>query len=336
MLVLAGDIGGTKTLLQLGRFSTGQTRAEVIAEQRFDSHAYPAPGPMVEDFLHCHQPDGTDRADIRACFGIAGPVTQDSEHQQATLTNLHWQLDSLSLTREMGLKQLALINDFQAIGYGIEALCDEDLSPLQQTAAEENGPRVIIGAGTGLGVAQLFATHNGYEVFSSEAGHLDFAPQSDNEDALLKFLRKQYAHVSYERLLSGMGLENIYRFLLAMQSGEDHTHSDTLLSSEDPAAAISQQALYDDTSLAAHSLKLFCEIYGAMAGNMALTALATGGVYIAGGIAAKILPALQQGDFIKAFNAKGRMSHLTQAMPVHVITNPEVGLLGAALAASRL
>ncbi|MCK5639684.1 MAG: glucokinase [Gammaproteobacteria bacterium] len=335
MLVLAGDIGGTKTLLQLGRFNAGQTRAEVIAEQRFDSQAYPAPGPMVETFLQSHQPEGTDRTDIQACFGIAGPVTPDGKNQQAQLTNLLWQLDSLSLSREIGLGQLKLINDFQAIGYGIEALYDEDLTPLQQAAAKEGGPRVIIGAGTGLGVAQLFATHDGYEVFSSEGGHLDFAPQNDTQDALLTFLRQQYGHVSYERLLSGMGLENIYRFLLTQSSGGD-TRSDALLGSEDPAAAISQQAFSDESSLASHSLRLFCEVYGAMAGNMALTALATGGVYISGGIATKILPALQQGDFIKAFNAKGRMSRLTQSMPVHVVTNPQVGLLGAALAASRL
>ena len=335
MLVLAGDIGGTKTLLQLSRFGAGQKRGEVIAEQRFDSQAYPDLQPIIEVFLRDALPAGSDSSKIRACLGVAGPVTHQGEKQQATLTNLPWQLDSLSLTQKLGLKHLRIVNDFQAIGYAIEALQDEDIIPLQQASAEKGGPRVLVGAGTGLGVAQMFATNGGYDVFSSEAGHLDFAPLDETQDALLKHLRQQHARVSCERLLSGTGLENIYRFLLAQSNGEDAS-AEALLASEDPAAAISQQALTETASLSQQSLKLFCEIYGAVAGDMALTTLATGGVYIAGGIAGKILPALQQGDFIKAFNAKGRMSRLTHTMPVYVITNPHVGLLGAALAASLL
>ncbi|MGE0082683.1 MAG: glucokinase [Thiohalomonadaceae bacterium] len=324
--VLAGDIGGTKTLLQIAEFEGAAMR--VLAEQRFDSRAYPGLAPMAYEFLATQGRLGIERA----CFGVAGPVSGDAARQQASLTNLPWRMDSDELAQSLGLARVRLINDFQALGYGIEGLDSDSLEPLQEVPGEAGGPRLVIGAGTGLGVAFLHRIHDHYEVFPTEAGHMDFAPTDEDQDDLLAWLRRQHERVSYERVVSGMGIEDTFRFFLEREGRNDHP----LLNAPDIPAAVSAAAIDGHDSIAVRTLALFVEAYGSVAGNLALAALARGGVYVGGGIAPKILPLLRDRRFIAAFNRKGRMSPLTRAMPVYVITDPKVGLVGATLAARRL
>lgn len=322
--VLAGDIGGTKTLLQLAEFAPGATRPQrVLREACYASGAYADLNPLLDDFLR----DATQPLH-GACFAVAGPVQGDAGRQTARLTNLPWQLDSQRLAADLGLPATRLINDFQAVGYGIEALDAGELLTLHARPAHTQAPRVVLGAGTGLGVALLMPCNGRYEVFPTEAGHMDFGGGDALQDGLLDFLRKTYGHVSWERVVSGAGLVNIYRYLLAREHAED---SAALLQAADPAAAIAAaQAPH-----AAAALALFVRLYGAIAGNLALACLARGGVYLAGGIAAKILPHLQQGSFAHSYCDKGRMRAVVENIPVHVVTNPQVGLLGAHLVAAR-
>lgn len=326
LLVLAGDVGGTKTLLQLAEFEPGALRPRrVVHEQRFDSGAYDGLAPMVRTFL-------ADRAaaPAYACFGVAGPIGGNAQRQTARLTNLPWQLDSLTLAAELGLGAVRLINDFEAVGYGIEALTADELHILQDRPPRGDATRVVLGAGTGLGVALLLPCAGGYSVVPTEGGHVDFAPADPLQDGLLTFLRAELGHVSWERLVSGPGLVNIYRYLLH-RTGTD-TATDPLLRAPDPAAAIATS----DNPAARDALELFLSLYGAFAGNVALTTLAYGGVYLAGGIAPKLLQHLQRDTFARTFADKGRMRPVADAMPVYVVTNGQVGLLGALLAASRL
>lgn len=322
--VLAGDIGGTKTLLQLAEFEPGALRPRrVLREARYDSAAYADLTPLLDDFLR------NDRGPLHgACLAVAGPVQGDADRQTCRLTNLSWQLDSLRLAADLGLPAVRLINDFQAVGYGIEALSADELVTLHHGTAQAQAPRLVLGAGTGLGVALLMPCNGRYEVFPTEAGHMDFGGGDEIQDGLLAFLRAEYGHVSWERIVSGPGLVNIYRYLLARDQAAD---SAGLLQATNPAAAI---AAADDARAAA-ALALFVGLYGAIAGNLALACLARGGVYLAGGIAAKILPHLQQGGFAHSYTDKGRMSAVVEDIPVHVVTHPQVGLLGALLAAAR-
>lgn len=326
-LVLAGDIGGTKTLLQLCRFSSGG-ECRIIHEERYDSKAHGGLAPLLRAFMNAASSAAVPAA---ACFGVAGPV----EGRRAGLTNLPWQIDAAEISREFGIPAVRLINDFEAIGYGIEALVPGDLVTLQEGKAGGNLNRVVIGAGTGLGVGLLVWRGDGYEVLASEGGHVDFAPQDDLQIGLWRHLSQQFGHVSYERLLSGGGLFHIYSFLrdsgrvespelrLAMQAG-------------DPAATIAGFALRGEDPLAMLALDTFTAIYGAQAGNLALTMLAGGGVYVAGGIAPKIIDRIKEGGFMRAFLNKGRYANFMATVPVHVVMNQKAGLLGAARCAASL
>lgn len=329
MRVLAGDIGGTKVLLQLAELEGGIYR--LIAEQRYASGAYDGLLPIVREFLHFAGmvPPSVPHA---ACFGIAGPIVQTPEGQAARVTNLPWVVESARLARELNIPRVRLINDFQAVGYGIEALTPQDFVILQNGDPQPGEPRAVLGAGTGLGQGLLVWQGGHYECVATEGGHVDFAATEELQMELLRYLKERYGRVSYERILSGPGLINLYSFFVVRgeRSGAD------LLQTPDPAAAISEAASRGDDAAARAALQLFAKIYGAQAGNVALSYLAGGGIYIAGGIAPKILPALQDGSFIRAFVDKGRMSPLLASFPVYVVTNTRVGLLGAALVASRL
>lgn len=326
MPVLSGDIGGTKTLLQLSAVEPG--RCQVLAEQRYSSQAYDGLAPMVRDFLRDYGAGhGVPSA---ACFGVAGPVLDTPGGQQAKLTNLPWQLDSEQLASGIGIAKLRLINDFRAIGYGLELLAAEDLAVLQQGKSEARAVRALVGAGTGLGVGMVVWQGDRYEPLPSEGGHVDFAPTDDQQAALRVHLAQQFGTVSYERLLSGPGLVNIYRYLRLGHGAA----ADVSAEGSDAAARISAAAENDPVARAA--VELFVSVYGAFAGNLALTTLARGGVYIAGGIAPKMIQHLRGERFLAAFRNKGRMRVLLEAMPVQVVMNPKVGLLGTALAASRL
>lgn len=329
--LLAGDIGGTKTLLRLAEESPGEAAGRRLHEARYDSAGYDDLAPMVEAFLS----EAGEPAPDRACFGVAGPVEEtDGGGQSARLTNLPWQLDSAGLAARTGIGRVRLINDFQAVGYGIEALAADDLAPLQAGSPTPGAPRLVVGAGTGLGVGLLFHDGNHYQAHPTEAGHADFAPTDEQQVRLWRTLAGQYGRVSNERVVSGPGLTAIYRFLL-----EEHGRAaagDPVLAAPDPAAAVSERALTGGEAPANEALDLFCRVYGAVTGNLALTCLADGGVFIAGGIAPRILPRLQAGGFLAGFTGKGRMGRLLAGMPVQVITQPRVGLLGAAVAAARL
>jgi glucokinase len=327
MKILAGDIGGTKTILQVSQYVEG--KLSVIVEQRFDSGLFPTFDELLSQFLADNQVNVQELDS--ACVGVAGPV----ENQQARVTNLPWHLDSDLLATKFSLPRVELINDFQAVGYGIEQLGDADLVTLQAGQAVHQGVRAVIGAGTGVGHAVMAWCSGAYQVLSSEAGHSSFAPVNDLQQELLVYLTRQYDAVSVERTLSGPGIENIFRFFCAREPDQLTPQLQQATGQQEITPVVVEFALAKKDPLAIKTLDMFIEIYGAAAGNLALFAMATGGVYIAGGIAPRIIDSLSQGSFINAFNHKSKMQHLLSSIPVKVITNPKVGLLGAAVSAAR-
>ncbi|KPJ89921.1 MAG: hypothetical protein AMJ53_15280 [Gammaproteobacteria bacterium SG8_11] len=321
--ILAGDIGGTKTLLTVAQVSgtIENARINIVAEHRFDSQAYAAFDEVLAEFFAHSWYNHKPVIDC-ACIGVAGPV----KGHIAKVTNLPWEINSDDLADRFGVGKMRLINDFQAVGYGIELLKAEDFLQLQAGEPQQHGVRAVIGAGTGLGHGILIWQQGRYEVFSSEGGHASFAPTDAMQIELLKYLQRKYTNVSWELVCSGPGLENIYSFL----ANNHAPHTRYSLS----AAEITQSAFEQKDPLAQQALQTFVKIYGAQTGNLALTYLATGGVYVAGGIAPKILPMLQQGEFIEAFNDKSKMHNLLKSIPVSVVTNPKVGLLGTVAVAA--
>lgn len=329
MKILAADVGGTKTLLLLAELHGGVPR--VLAESRFSSPDFDGLAPLVQAF--CHR-QGLPSADIdRACFGVAGPVTGDS----ARLTHLPWVLDAGELARSLGIRRVRLINDFQAVGHGLDALEASELVVLQEGRVEARGTRVLIGAGTGLGEGVLVWQQDGYEPLASEGGHVDFGPTDETQLALAAWLLRRLGRASYNDILCGPGLVRLHEFL--RESGR-HPQSEALeralAGAEDRAPVITDFALNRKDPAARAALDLFVQIYGAQAGNLALTCVARGGVYIAGGIAPRIIEALKAGGFIRAFNHKGPMTPLAESMRVAVVMNTRVGLLGALRCAQRL
>jgi len=319
--ILSADVGGTKTQLQLSHLSDGII--QTLRTEKFSSQEYPSFTHMLTEFL-------TDKVTIdSACFAVAGPVKHDENYSEANITNLPWIINSSNLESQLEIKSVALINDFEAIGYAIEHLPPDDFVTLQEGQKSQNTVKAIIGAGTGLG--QAIMVHNGqdYDVLCTEGGHVDLAANSEIEMALLQQLKTQYSHVSYERVLSGQGLINIFEFLLDKNRVRNNIDNQNILHAQDIAAEISITAEQKSNSVACQAMSLFMKIYGAQAGNLALTCLANGGVYIAGGIAAKNLSAFDDNGFITAFNEKGRMQTLTQNMPVRIIKNQSCGLIGA-------
>ncbi|MDC0720067.1 glucokinase [Nannocystis bainbridge] len=323
MRVLAGDIGGTKTLLAVldqrpdGRF-------EEVVRQRYVSADHPGLGPIVRDFLaRADVPDIT-----RAGFGVAGPVVD----RRSRVTNLPWQIDADLLAAELGLQSVALINDFAAVALGLQVLSPADLEVLQAGERDPSGPIALIGAGTGLGEAVLVPTPAGPRFVASEGGHCDLAPRNELEIALLRFLLKQHHRVSYERIVSGPGLVTAYQFVVAEGLAPELSDTRERMATEDPGAVIGARALAGDDPACVRAVDIFLDLYGAEAGNLALKVLPTGGLFVAGGIAGKLLPRLRDGRFITAFTDKGRMSPLLRAMHVAVVKNADVGLLGAGLA----
>jgi glucokinase len=266
-----------------------------------------------------------------AVFGVAGPV----QKERAQITNLPWSVDGNNLRSVLGIRRVKLINDLEATAYGVLTLEPADMLMLNAGAAVP-GNAAVIAAGTGLGEGLLFWDGTQYHPAPSEGGHADFAPRNGLEAELLVFLRRRYQHVSYERLLSGSGLVNIYEFLRDTGRGDEPLVFARRLQEEDPAAAISHAALQGTPSLCVQALDQFAAIYGAEAGNLALKVMATGGVYVGGGIAPKICPKLADGTFMAAFRDKGRMGFLMDLMPVRVILKETTALNGAGYCAARL
>lgn len=325
--ILAADIGGTNVRLVLAK-----TTGEMLVVSHYASHDYDGMEPIVDRFL-----SGNGRPEIAAaCMAIAGPVEDGGAGPRARVTNLPWVIESGGIAALLGGARVRLINDFQAVGLGIEALRPEELVTLQAGQPTPRGPRALIGAGTGLGQGALVWSHDRYEPIPTEGGHADFAPADDEQWALACELRVRHGHVSWERLVSGGGLEIIYEFLSrrAEKSGEGGTTGADPVSRT--AAEISEAALANNDAVAVRALDLFARLYGAQAGNLALTIGATGGVYVAGGIAPRILDKLRDGTFMRAFLAKGRMRGLLERIPVHVVISDDVGLRGAVRGAMRM
>lgn len=319
-MILAGDIGGTKTLLAVFE------RDAVRFEQRYASAEFADFGSVLERFFaDVAAVLGRPPQISRAGFGIAGPVAD----QRVRVTNLPWEIDARALERRCGIARIRLINDFGAAAYGIDALDREDLVTLQQGEPIADAPRLVIGAGTGLGVAYMISDGAVHRVVPGEGGHAGFAPADEEQAALWRHLYGTLGRVELEHVLSGDGLERIYAFLRVAGAEQESTHVRAAIDSDDGAAAISEAALESNDPLANAALSLFVACYGAAAGDYALAVIARGGVYVAGGIAPKILPRLAAGGFVAAFNAKGGFSELARKIPIHVITNERLGLLGA-------
>lgn len=318
--LLAGDIGGTKTLLRL---SAAEGSPAPLLQKSYPSASSPGLSEMLEEFLR--EAGGPDVQ--AACLAVAGPVFG----RHAQLTNLPWDVDADALQEHFAISQVQIINDFEAVGHGIVALQAEDLITLQFGEAEPHSLRLVVGAGTGLGVAWLAWQGNGYAVHASEGGHMDFAPLNDTQYDLLRYLQQRHGHVSYERIVSGPGLVAIHDFLRDSGRGEPSPQLVEAMATGDAAAAITQAAQLKGEPIASMVLELFIHIYGAYIGNLALLTLPRGGIYVAGGIAAKIIMLLQHGDFVRSFRDKGRYAGLLETLPLHVVSNSQVGLLGAEL-----
>jgi glucokinase len=325
VIVLAGDVGGTNARLAI--VDVVGRNARIVNEQKYPSKDYPGLAPIVRRF--CQEADS--RPD-RACFGIACPIVGED----CTAPNLPWTINARKLAADIEIPRTTIINDFVAVGYGIELLAPTDLSVLQEGTPKPQGAIALIGAGTGLGQGFLFWEDDHYEVLPSEGGHGDFASHGKVEAGLLQFLEGKFHRVSWERLLSGPGLVNIYHYLVASAAAPEQPSVQAEMAKEDPAAVIARHGLAKTDPLSDGALDLFSEIYGAQAGNLALTVVATGGVYLAGGIAPKIVDRLKEGGFMTAFRDKGRLSELLSRIPVYVVMNPKVGLLGAAAVAARM
>ncbi|MDP3088530.1 MAG: glucokinase [Methylotenera sp.] len=330
MIILAGDIGGTKTILQLSRVT--EAGMDVLYEKRYASADYGDFLSLVSNFVEESDKLTGTRA-CKACFGVAGPVNG----RKAKITNLPWNIDADVLESLLGIDKVRLINDFQSVGYGVEVLKHDDIVTLQQGVEVLHGTRVIIGAGTGLGHGFLVWQEDHYEVVASEGGHSNLAPADDLQFDLLKYLQKRYRWATWERAVSGQGLVDIFEFLVKRNDAQLSVPLIEALKESDHAAVISSFGMAKSDLTAVKALELFVALYGAQTGNLALIGLATGGVYVAGGIAPKIIDKLMDGSFLHAFNDKDqRMQALLKAMPVKVIMNQNVGLLGSAVAASRI
>ena len=306
-MILAGDIGGTNTRLAL---VDGDPR-QPVALEIYPSGDHASLEEIVRAFIAAH-PDEL----AAACFGVAGPVRDG----HVRVTNLAWPVDAASVAAALGLEQVLLLNDLEANAWGIAALGPDDFHVLNEGRADARGNAAVCSAGTGLGEAGLYWDGERHHAFACEGGHTDFAPLSDAQEGLREFLVREHGHVSYERVCSGIGLVNIYGYLAG---GCDLA-----------AAEISRLALAGTDETAVAALDLMVEIYGAEAGNLALKLMATGGVYLGGGIPPRILPKLEAGSFMRAFTDKGRFVDLLAGVPVRVILNDRTALMGAALRAA--
>lgn len=325
MMILAGDIGGTKTNVALLE-TDGRSVGAVVAQQKFPSADYDSLEKIVAEFLAAER----SPALTHACFGVAGPVVDG----RVDATNLKWDVSAEALAGLLGIHRVSIINDLEATAYGIEALTPQQLYTLNEGDTARGGNRALIAAGTGLGMAGIVRHEGHYQPVPSEGGHMDFAPRNELEMKLFEYLLKQEefdGHVSYERVLSGPGFFNIYSFLRDTNYADEPAWLAAEIADEsDDSAAVSAAALAGKSELAMKTLEMFVDIYGAMAGNLSLLMIATGGCYVGGGIAPKIIEKLKDGAFLASFTAKGRFRPMLSNMPVHVILDDHTALYGAA------
>jgi glucokinase len=321
-MLLAGDIGGTKTILALYTHEEGPRNP--IAQFTYPSTQYESLEVVVREFKT------QTRAGIeRATFAVAGPVLAG----KAQVTNLPWRMEESQLREVLELTSVKLINDLVAVGYGVPELQLEELYTLQEGKPISGGAIGVVAPGTGLGETFLIWDGKRYRAHPSEGGHTDFAPTTPLQSGLLRYLQEKFGHVSYERICSGIGIPNIYGFLKEVGYAEElESITEALEKAADPTPVILQGAMAQDSpsDLCRATLDTFLDVLGAEAGNLALKIMATGGLYLGGGIPPRILPTLSNGVFMRAFRDKGRFGDLLAQIPVHVILNPKAGLLGAA------
>ena len=322
-MILAGDVGGTKVHLALYNFERGKLRC--VRAEKFPAREFATLDAVVHRFLAA---DPGQKSEIAAaCFGLPGPV----RGHRVKLTNLSWSLDAHDLSRSLDIEHVFFLNDLEANGYGIAELAPEMICTLHPARTASVGHRGLVSAGTGLGEALLIWDGKHHRPIPSEGGHCDFAPRTDREVALLQHLRRTLGgHVSYERVVSGIGIKNIYSYLRDVEKLEEPQWLRDRFAAEDPNAVIGQCAEDGSSPICFETMQVFASAYGAEAGNLALKVLAMGGIYLGGGIVPKIIKTLENGVFTKAFLDKGRLSPLLESIPVRIILDDTCALLGAA------
>lgn len=320
MKILAGDVGGTKT--ELAIFESTQP-----GEAQFEMHFVNREQTSFEGILQHFMQDAQQKVE-HVCIAVAGTIINGN----CAMPNLSWTLDEATIKNVLFAKNVKLINDLEATAYGVLGLPSDKFVVINEGIAHPSGNLALIAAGTGLGEAILFKTSNGdYQVSASEGGHVDYAPHNALEIELLQYLWGKFGHASWERVVSGMGIATMYEFLIKINTSVEPAQIQSeIMSAADQGAAIFKAAQSGESPLSKHAIQMFIENYGAAAGNLALKALSTGGVYIGGGIAPKLLPYFTTGAFMQAFVDKGRFSPLMKNMPVKLVLEPKTALLGAA------
>jgi len=319
-MILSGEIGATRT--RLAAFETEGNSLQRVVEKLYMSQEHSGLSGIITDFIR------TEGIPVQsACFGVAGPVKRG----RSKISNLPWTIDARELAKQLKLNTVGLINDLEAYAYGIDALDSKDFVTLNEGSGDEEGNRAVISARTGLGMAGLYWDGFRHHPFACEGGHADFAPRNGLGMELLTYLQKKYGRVSCERILSGPGIKNIYDFLRdANKVDEPQWLKEQMAAATDAPALISQLALEGKAAICDQTLSLFVSIYGAETGNCALNFLSTGGVFLGGSIAAKIVPKMKDPIFMQSFLDKGRMEQLLKEMPVKIVLNDDSGIIGAA------
>src|SRR5213080_4019738 len=319
-MILAGDIGATRVLL--AAYQNEGSQLQCVVQRLYKTQDHSGIAEVLKDFVN------TEGVPVHAaCFGVAGPVRAG----KSKISNLEWTIDSRELASQLKLGSVGLLNDLEAYAYGVDALASTDFITLSEGAEDSEGNRVVISARTGLGVAGLYWDGFRHHPFACEGGHSDFAPRNDLEVELLQYLLKKYGRISCERILSGPGIKNIYDFLRdTKKEDEPQWLREQISGAPDPPALISQIALENKSSICDRTLSIFVSIYGAETGNCALHFMATGGIFIGGSIAAKIVPKMKDPIFMQSFLNKGRMEPLLKEMPVKIVLNDDSGIIGAA------
>lgn len=319
-MILAGEIGGTR--IRLAAFDTGDNRLQSVVEKSYMSQEHNGLAELLSDFIK------TEGIGVHsACFGAAGPV----RNGRSKISNLPWVIDSRELAKQLKLSTVGLINDLEAYAYGIDALESKDFVTLSEGSEDAEGNRAVISAKTGLGMAGLYWDGFRHHPFACEGGHADFAPRNEMQSELLAYLQKKYGRISCERILSGPGIKNIYEFLRdTHKADEPDWLREQMTTAPDQPALISKTALEGKAAICDQTLSIFVSVFGAQAGNCALNFMSTGGIFIGGTIAAKILPKMKDSVFMQSFLDKGRMEALLKDTPVKIVLNDDSGIIGAA------